>query len=332
MQISKTVKALVAVVIGVIGLVLAFPHFQDIPRWAAHHGAILVYFGVFLYFSLTGRLFWWGADTLIAQLRTSPTADHQPAQATSSPVAALIAVLGLVISISGALAFNPHVGTALAGPAEDCQAVRDRDHAIYLQLIAALPPGSPIPPEIINPCLEAPSNTPTTTAPAPAAIPTGVNTGSGIHVGSNAATNMPTYNGTDIVPAPNAPAPATPTAAINPITPSPVSPAPSTASENITPTTTPAPVTELNTNIQPATPPTVPETRTSSTDQPDTNDPTLALITALTGFLTARKKPSNERPTTPYKDGPPQNGRTLGPFDPGFVGPVAWLYEVNDVT
>ncbi len=100
---------------------------------------------------------------------------------------------------------------AVATPEEDCQAVRDRDHQIWLDLIANLPPGSPIPPEPINPCIPAGPET-TTTAPAP--LPgqggqTGTG-GSGPQVGANAPTLMPRYNGTDIVPVPGLPAPPSP--------------------------------------------------------------------------------------------------------------------------
>ncbi|MCY4668216.1 MAG: hypothetical protein OXC29_09530, partial [Rhodococcus sp.] len=74
-------------------------------------------------------------------------------------------VIGAGIALSAA--------PANATPEEDCAAVRARDHQIYLNLIASLPPGAPIPPEIINPCLSAPSTTatvaPTTTVGLPGA-------------------------------------------------------------------------------------------------------------------------------------------------------------------
>ncbi|MGL4305764.1 MAG: hypothetical protein ACRCSF_06380 [Mycobacteriaceae bacterium] len=94
--------------------------------------------------------------------------------ASSVSVATLVGSLGLV-----------SVNSASAGPAEDCQAVRDRDHAIYLQLIASLPPGSPVPPEIINPCIEAPSTTPTTLAPTTFETPTPGQTSGGIGYGAD---------------------------------------------------------------------------------------------------------------------------------------------------
>ncbi|WP_137726539.1 DNA/RNA non-specific endonuclease [Prescottella subtropica] len=100
----------------------------------------------------------------------------------------------------------------MATPEEDCQAVRDRDHQIWLQLIANLPPGAPIPPEPINPCIPQPQHT-TTAAPAPLPGLPGNDpgqSGSGPQVGVNAPTRMPTYNGTDIVPVPGLPAPTIP--------------------------------------------------------------------------------------------------------------------------
>ncbi|OZD73660.1 hypothetical protein CH272_01490 [Rhodococcus sp. 05-340-1] len=93
-------------------------------------------------------------------------------------------------------------GPASAGPAEDCAAVRARDHQIYLNLIASLPPGSPIPPEYINPCLTAPSTSTTAPPTSTAGLPGAQAPGGGPNVGANAPTNFPTYNGTPIVPVP----------------------------------------------------------------------------------------------------------------------------------
>ncbi len=93
-------------------------------------------------------------------------------------------------------------GPASAGPAEDCAAVRARDHQIYLNLIASLPPGSPVPPEYINPCLTAPSTTATAPPTSTAGLPGAQASGGGPNVGANAPTNFPTYNGTPIVPGP----------------------------------------------------------------------------------------------------------------------------------
>ncbi|MGL4305366.1 MAG: hypothetical protein ACRCSF_04365 [Mycobacteriaceae bacterium] len=91
-----------------------------------------------------------------------------------------LAAVSMVAATGGLVA-----GVASAGPAEECQAVRDRDHAIYLQLVASLPPGSPVPPEIINPCLEAPSQTPTTMAPPTFDTPTPGQTSGGIGYGAD---------------------------------------------------------------------------------------------------------------------------------------------------
>ncbi|MDZ7914315.1 MAG: hypothetical protein U5O16_21140 [Rhodococcus sp. (in: high G+C Gram-positive bacteria)] len=95
-------------------------------------------------------------------------------------------------------------GPAHATPEEDCAAVRARDHQIYLNLIASLPPGAPIPPEYINPCLTAPSTTATAAPTTTVGLPGAQAPGGGPNVGANAPTNFPTYNGTPIVPVPGA--------------------------------------------------------------------------------------------------------------------------------
>ncbi|MGL4305702.1 MAG: amidase domain-containing protein [Mycobacteriaceae bacterium] len=95
-----------------------------------------------------------------------------------------VVVCASVVVVLGSLGLVS-VNTASAGPAEECQAVRDRDHAIYLQLVASLPPGSPVPPEIVNPCLEAPSTTPTTLAPPTFDTPTPGQAGGGIGYGAD---------------------------------------------------------------------------------------------------------------------------------------------------
>ncbi|MDI9902800.1 hypothetical protein QM716_23360 [Rhodococcus sp. IEGM 1409] len=103
-----------------------------------------------------------------------------------------------VIGVGIALTAAP----AHATPEDDCAAVRARDHQIYLNLIASLPPGSPIPPEIINPCLSAPSTTATAAPTTTVGLPGAQAPGGGPNVGANAPTNFPTYNGTPIVPVP----------------------------------------------------------------------------------------------------------------------------------
>jgi len=116
----------------------------------------------------------------------------------------VLAAGALLTGAAGAIGAGIALSAAPANatPEEDCAAVRARDHQIYLNLIASLPPGAPIPPEIINPCLSAPSTTstaaPTTTVGLPGAQAPGV----GPNVGANAPTNFPTYNGTPIVPVP----------------------------------------------------------------------------------------------------------------------------------
>ncbi|MCZ9634948.1 hypothetical protein [Rhodococcus sp. BH5] len=105
-------------------------------------------------------------------------------------------VIGAGIALSAA--------PANATPEEDCAAVRARDHQIYLNLIASLPPGAPIPPEYINPCLSAPSTTSTAAPTTTVGLPGVQAPGGGPNVGANAPTNFPTYNGTPIVPVPGA--------------------------------------------------------------------------------------------------------------------------------
>ncbi|BCF86269.1 hypothetical protein RQCS_58140 (plasmid) [Rhodococcus qingshengii] len=106
----------------------------------------------------------------------------------------LTGVLGAGIALTA--------GPAAAGPAEDCAAVRARDHQIYLNLIASLPPGAPIPPEYINPCLTAPSTTATAAPTTTVGLSGAQAPGGGPNAGANAPTNFPTYNGTPIVPVP----------------------------------------------------------------------------------------------------------------------------------
>ncbi|NMM92783.1 hypothetical protein B2J88_52705, partial [Rhodococcus sp. SRB_17] len=62
-------------------------------------------------------------------------------------VAGILAAGALTTAVAGAFsgALALAAPPAHATPAEDCEAVRARDHQIYLNMIAALPPGSPIP-------------------------------------------------------------------------------------------------------------------------------------------------------------------------------------------
>lgn len=66
---GTAVRAVAAFGIGVAMLVVAFAYLDRMPGWADRHGAIVVYLGFFVFMSLAGRLFWWGADQLIARLR-----------------------------------------------------------------------------------------------------------------------------------------------------------------------------------------------------------------------------------------------------------------------
>ena len=70
-------------------------------------------------------------------------------------IAGVLAAGALLTGVAGVIGAGIALtaGPATAGPAEDCAAVRARDHQIYLNLIASLPPGAPVPPEYINPCL-----------------------------------------------------------------------------------------------------------------------------------------------------------------------------------
>ncbi|CAJ0557263.1 unnamed protein product, partial [Mesorhabditis spiculigera] len=81
---------------------------------------------------------------------------------------------------------------------------------IYLNLIASLPPGAPVPPEYINPCLSAPTTTPTAAPTTTVGLPGAQAPGGGPNVGANAPTNFPAYNGTPIVPVPGAALPGQP--------------------------------------------------------------------------------------------------------------------------
>ncbi len=55
-----------AVATGLILLIVAFVTVNRMPGWAADYGASLVYFAIFLYVAIAGRLTWWGADILIS--------------------------------------------------------------------------------------------------------------------------------------------------------------------------------------------------------------------------------------------------------------------------
>lgn len=72
-ELSPLSKAVIATAVGLGLLIAAFAAFAVIGKlagWANDYGTILVYLAFFLWMSISGRLFWWGADKLIALLRT----------------------------------------------------------------------------------------------------------------------------------------------------------------------------------------------------------------------------------------------------------------------
>ncbi|MFD4785462.1 hypothetical protein ACFWNH_31070 [Rhodococcus qingshengii] len=76
---SRMSKAVIATVFGLVLLIAAFAVIGRLGGWAADYGTILVYLAFFLWMSIAGRVFWWGADTLYAQGRkkTSNTGDRR---------------------------------------------------------------------------------------------------------------------------------------------------------------------------------------------------------------------------------------------------------------
>lgn len=58
-----------AFVIGVMLLIAAFASLDRIPGWADRYGAVRVYLGFFLFMSIAGRLFWYGAEKVIERVR-----------------------------------------------------------------------------------------------------------------------------------------------------------------------------------------------------------------------------------------------------------------------
>jgi hypothetical protein len=84
-------KAAVALVIGTGMLLAVFSVIERIAGWVSEHGAIAVYAGLFLWFSIAGRLFWWAIDTLITAIRTrlapaQPGTGHDPEQGAAPGV------------------------------------------------------------------------------------------------------------------------------------------------------------------------------------------------------------------------------------------------------
>ena len=67
-------KPVFAVVLGALLMVVAFANLEHLPGLAQDFGTVWVYLVFFLYMSIGGRLFWWGADTLVAELRKKSNA------------------------------------------------------------------------------------------------------------------------------------------------------------------------------------------------------------------------------------------------------------------
>ncbi|MFD6515154.1 hypothetical protein [Rhodococcus sp. NPDC060176] len=68
-ELSETSKAVIVTVFGLALLIAAFAVIGRLGGWAEDYGTILVYLAFFLWMSIAGRLFWWGADKLIATVR-----------------------------------------------------------------------------------------------------------------------------------------------------------------------------------------------------------------------------------------------------------------------
>ncbi|MDV6208066.1 hypothetical protein R3Q08_07450 [Rhodococcus erythropolis] len=64
-ELSSTSKGVITAAIGLALLIAAFAVIGKLGAWAGDYGTILVYLAFFLWMSIAGRLFWWGADTLI---------------------------------------------------------------------------------------------------------------------------------------------------------------------------------------------------------------------------------------------------------------------------
>lgn len=215
-------------------------------------------------------------------------------------------------------------GPAAAGPAEDCAAVRARDHQIYLNLIASLPPGAPVPPEYINPCLTAPTTTPTVAPTTIVGLPGAQAPGGGPNVGANAPTNFPTYNGTPIVPVPGGALPGTPgtppTSGVEnpagvPVPSTTGGPAPTTpqpAGSTAPASTTdrgPGPIPAATPNNAPAQSESTPTVTTSGLEEADGRDRYLELVLVGAAAFTAGGIGVRGR-RSPYGPRIPLSGRT----------------------
>ncbi|MBT2276208.1 hypothetical protein J7E69_33030, partial [Rhodococcus enclensis] len=263
--------------------------------------------------------------------RTSPT----------TVISTVVVLAAMVIALLALLIFAP---TSSAGPAEDCAAVRARDHQIYLNLIASLPPGAPIPPEYINPCLTAPTTTPTAAPTTTVGLPGAQAPGGGPNVGANAPTNFPTYNGTPIVPVPGAALPGQPNTPTPPGIENPAGvPVPTTTSEPAPTTPQPAgstapasttdrgpgPVPALTPNTAPGQQESTQSVTPSVLDEDDGRDRYLELVLVGAAAFTAAGMGVRGRPgpfsarvsARPWESVLSQVvGTVAKPFMPYFVG------------
>ncbi|MDJ0409229.1 hypothetical protein ACJEDT_11155 [Rhodococcoides fascians] len=69
--------AVIATLFGLGLLIVAFAVIGHLAGWAADHGTILVYLAFFLWMSIAGRVFWWGADRVVATVRKTAAQDHR---------------------------------------------------------------------------------------------------------------------------------------------------------------------------------------------------------------------------------------------------------------
>ncbi|WCT05801.1 hypothetical protein [Rhodococcus qingshengii] len=256
--------------------------------------------------------------------RTSPT----------TVISTVVVLAAMVIALLALLIFAP---TSSAGPAEDCAAVRARDHQIYLNLIASLPPGAPIPPEYINPCLSAPSTTATAAPTTTVGLPGAQAPGGGPNVGANAPTNFPTYNGTPIVPVPGAALPGQPNTPTPPGIENPArvpvptttsGPAPTTPQPagSTAPTSTtdrgPGPVPASTPSNAPTQSESAPAVATSGLDEDDGRDRYLELVVVGAAAFTAGGIGVRGR-RSPFGPRIPLNGRTPESILSQTVGTLA---------
>ncbi|MBF6546365.1 hypothetical protein [Nocardia brasiliensis] len=56
---------LIALVLGLIMLIVAFTALDQMPGWADEYGAVPIYLALFLWMSIAGRLTWRGIDALV---------------------------------------------------------------------------------------------------------------------------------------------------------------------------------------------------------------------------------------------------------------------------